>query len=260
MPVQSVHRAIDILSLFSISRPRLGVTEISELLGLSKPTVHGLVRTLAERGFLQQDVETRKYMLGLKIYELGAILSGTLKINQIGAGTVHKLAKDTRCTARIAIRDQDSVLVTLTLYPHLQQVIFQPLGPRIPMYCSSIGKAILSALPEKELSAYLDRTALSSFTPHTVIDKGRLREELKTARELGYAVDRQEYLIGLACVGAPVFDALGNPFASVSLSGPPERFIASKIKDFGKKAMRTTAEISRLLGFMPSPDRARPSF
>ena len=81
MGIQSVHRALDILSLFSAAQPRLGITEMSNVLGLPKATVHGLVRTLVQRGFLYQDIETRKYRLGLTIYELGTILAGTLKSN-----------------------------------------------------------------------------------------------------------------------------------------------------------------------------------
>jgi DNA-binding IclR family transcriptional regulator len=251
MSVQSVHRAIDILSLFSASRPRLGVTEISRLLSLSKPTVHGLVRTLVDRGFMQQDPDTRKYMLGLNIYELGAILSGTLRINQVGAGPAHQLAKDTRTTGRIAIRDQDTVLVTLTLYPQFPSVFFQPLGPRVPAYCSGIGKAVLSGFTQAELAGYLERTALLPFTPNTLTDKARLREDIQQTRRRGYAVDRQEHLVGLSCIGAPVFDVEGRVFASISLSGRPERFSPEKESDMAKKLMQTAAEVSRAMGYAP---------
>ena len=84
MSIQSVDRALQILALFSHRSPVLGVTEISRALGLSKGTVHGLIRTLLQQGFLQQDLPSRKYRLGLKIYELGIILAGTLEINQKG--------------------------------------------------------------------------------------------------------------------------------------------------------------------------------
>ena len=82
MAIQSVQRAMKILGLFSIAKPRLGITEISNALGLHKATIQGLVRTLFEEGFLAQDPETKKYALGLKIYEMGVVLAGTLEINQ----------------------------------------------------------------------------------------------------------------------------------------------------------------------------------
>ncbi|MFH1349502.1 MAG: helix-turn-helix domain-containing protein, partial [Pseudomonadota bacterium] len=82
MIIQSVHRAMQVLGLFSLSTPRLGISEISRALGLHKGTVQGLIRTLVHEGFLQQDQETRKYQLGFKIYELGLIMAGSLEVNQ----------------------------------------------------------------------------------------------------------------------------------------------------------------------------------
>jgi len=82
MKIQSVHRAMQVLSLFSLDKTRLGISEIGRALYLHKATVQGLVQTLAQEGFLEQDRGTRKYQLGLKIYELGVILAGSLEINQ----------------------------------------------------------------------------------------------------------------------------------------------------------------------------------
>src|SRR4030042_447465 len=91
--IQSVNRAIAILSLFTPRRPRLGITEISRMLNLPKATIYGLAHTLLKAGFLQQDPETRKYQLGLKIYEMGIILAGNFEINQKAIGPANKLAK-----------------------------------------------------------------------------------------------------------------------------------------------------------------------
>ena len=93
--IQSVNRALSLICLFTHGSPRLGITEISKAMGLPKPTVHGLVRTLVKQGFVQQDPQTRKYRLGLKIYELGIVLAGSLDINQRGAGVAYQLASQT---------------------------------------------------------------------------------------------------------------------------------------------------------------------
>lgn len=251
MGIQSVHRALDILSLFSAAQPRLGITEMSNVLGLPKATVHGLVRTLVQRGFLYQDIETRKYRLGLTIYELGTILAGTLKINQVGAGPAHRLAQNTRQMVRVAIWDQDAILVTLNLFPQSQAVRFHQLGPRVPAYCSALGKAILAWLTTEDLAGYLKRTHLSEYTAHTITDRKRLLQDLEQTRRRGYAVDREECLVGLACIGAPVFDHTGRPTASISISGAPELLQDKQLSSIVLELIDAAREISRSMGYLP---------
>ncbi len=153
MAIQSVKRALGILSLFSPTTSRLSIKEISELMDLPKPTVHGLVKTLFEDGFLMQDDDTRKYSLGLSIYELGTYLSSSLKINQLGATPVQRLAKNIGLMTRIALWDAPMALVTLNLFPDMDTPQFQQLGPKVPAYCTAIGKAVLFTLTEDKLKA-----------------------------------------------------------------------------------------------------------
>lgn len=249
MSRQSVERAMNILSLFSISRPQLGITEISEALILTKPTVHGLVRTLLNSGFLRQEPETKKYSLGLSIYELGTVLAGTLKINQVGAGPALRLVQEVKKTARIALWDEDSVLVTLTHYPNLKSIQFCPPGPRVPAYCSSTGKAVLAWLPEPDLAAYLDRTPLLRYTTNTITSKEQLINDLKASRLRGYTVDCEEYSLGMACIGAPIFDATDFPIAGISLSGSPDQLLGEELSKMVKKLALAARDISIYMGF-----------
>ncbi|MFP4453691.1 MAG: IclR family transcriptional regulator, partial [Desulfobacterales bacterium] len=113
MSVQAVERALKILTLFSHRQPVLGISELSRMMDLPKGTVHGLIRTLVKHGFLKQDEQTRKYRLGLKIHELGIVLSGTLELNQKAAGPCHQLSRRTGLLSRIGIWDGGSVVITL---------------------------------------------------------------------------------------------------------------------------------------------------
>ena len=106
--IQSVNRAIQILGLFSLAKPQLGITEISRALKLHKGTVQGLVRTLTDQGFLEQDHYSRKYQLGPKVYELGIIRAGSLEINQKASIPAHQLALRTERLVRIATWDKNS--------------------------------------------------------------------------------------------------------------------------------------------------------
>ncbi|MEW6262015.1 MAG: IclR family transcriptional regulator [Thermodesulfobacteriota bacterium] len=251
MSIQAIQRASSILALFSLARPRLGITEISQTLGLNKPTVHGLVKTLAECGFLEQDPDTRKYSLGLKIYELGVILAGSLRINQVGAGPAQRLATQTGLVCRLAIWDRNAVLVTLNLFPNSRDVQFQQLGPRVPAFCTALGKAILAALPPRELRAYLKGLKFFRFTPYTVTDRPSLEKELIESRRRGWTEDRKECLMGLACLASAIYDHTGRPTASLSLSGDRDQVFGGGIKTRAHQLVQTAREISRCLGHHP---------
>lgn len=251
MSIQSVERALKILSLFSNRCPTLGVTEISRKVGLSKGTVHGLIRTLLRQGFLHQDVATRKYRLGLKIYELGMILAGTLEINQKAAGPVNQLVKTTQLESRVAIWDGDSVVITSSIHPRLRADISHQFGPRVHAYCSAIGKAVLAFLAPGQLERYLDRTPFVQFTETTVSSKSQLAAELKETRRRGYAIDREEAVQGLGCIAAPIFQYNGQVAASISLSGNVQRVLGEKMAQYAEELRKTASEISSYLGYSP---------
>jgi IclR family KDG regulon transcriptional repressor len=248
--IQSVNRALSLVCLFTRGSPLLGITEISKLLGLPKPTVHGLVRTLVKQGFLQQDPQTKKYRLGLKIYELGIVLAGSLEINQKGAGPAYQLATQTGLVSRIAIWDLDSALLTVNIEPRSHLFFVHQIGPRIPAYCSAIGKALLAFLDAPDFQGYLDRVKLKPLTAKTITRKKDFLKEIEDTRRRGYSVDREENLLGLACIGTPIFGFGGRLEGSISLSGDAKD-IDKGMKTLLPKVLDTAKEISRSLGHFP---------
>ena len=248
--IQSVNRALSLICLFTHGSPRLGITEISKALSLPKPTVHGIVRTLMKQGFVQQDSQTRKYRLGLKIYELGIILAGSLDINQRGAGLAYQLAKQTGLVSRIAIWDLDSALLTVNIEPRSHLLFAHQIGPRIPAYCSAVGKALLAFLEPQELQDYMDRVTLKPLTANTITQKKQLLKEMEETRRRGYSIDREENLLGLACIGVPIFGLGGHLEGAMSLSGDAKD-IYKRMKTLVPELLKGGQEISRSLGYFP---------
>lgn len=251
--IQSVHRAIQILGLFSFAAPRLGISEISRSLELPKGTVQNLVRTLTQEGFLQQDVETRRYQLGLKVYELGIILAGSLEINQKASTPAHQLAQRTQRLVRIAILDNDSALVTLDAYPRSQPFLVRQFGARAPLYCTALGKALLAYLGQDDFEAYLKRAELTPYTSNTITDKNHLLSELKETRARGYSINREEHLLARAAIGAPIFGRAEYPAASMCIIVDPKQIIGEKAEELAREVQRTAYEISQLMGSLHRP-------
>jgi IclR family KDG regulon transcriptional repressor len=248
--VQSVNRALKLIFLFTHDTPRLGITEMSKTLGLSKPTVHALVRTLVNQGMLEQDPETRKYRLGFKLYELGIVLAGSLEINQKGAGLAYQLANETGLVARIAIWGLNSALITVNIEPRSHLYFIHQIGPRIPAYCSAVGKALLAYIAPGDLDAYLEQVHLNPLTANTITKKENLLEEIKEVRRRGYSFDREENLLGLACIGTPVFGWGGRLEGAISVSGDA-RVIYQETDSLLPELLKTGKEISQSMGYFP---------
>lgn len=248
--IQSVNRALRLIFLFTHDKPRLGITEISKSLGLPKPTVHALARTLVNNGMLEQDLETRKYKLGFKVYELGIVLTTSLEINQKGAGLAYQLANQTGMVSRIAIWGLDSALITVNIEPLSHLYFIHQIGPRVPAYCSSLGKALLAFSEPEFLDGYLDRVHMRPLTENTITEKKRFLEEIEEIRRSGYAMDREENLLGMACIGAPVFGWGGRLEAAISISGDAKK-IYKRMDTLLSELLKTGKEISRAMGFFP---------
>jgi len=255
MTIQSVKRASQVLGLFTKARPSLGITEISNELGIHKATAQGLVRTLKDEGFLQQNPETRKYLLGLKIYELGMVLAGSLEINQKASAPAHQLALTSQYLVRVAIPDNYAAIVTLDAFPRTQPFLAQYLGVRFPLYCTAMGKAILAHFPDKELEKYLEVTELYGYTPNTITNKDDLLREIEEIRKVGYTLNREEHFLARASVGAAIFGSNRQVVASTCIVGEPKR-ILKEDRDRVVQLITTMAlEVSQSMGYNPMPPK-----
>jgi DNA-binding IclR family transcriptional regulator len=259
MVIQSVQRAIDILSLFTHAAPRWGIAEMARTTGLAKTTVHNLVNTLAAGGFLRQDGETRKYQLGHRIFTLGAIMAGTFDINLKASGPVHQLMAQTGLVTRVAVWDSDAALVTLEVAPQYGSSISRQIGPRVVAYCSALGRALLAFMDPERCSAYVESVELTPYTPRTVTDRKRLKAVLDRSRERGFAVNDQELAPGQSSIAAPIHGSDGALAAAVSVTGSPERVVGAEMQRLAASVRATAAEISRYLGHFPATPVSAPA-
>ena len=250
MSVQSIDRAVDILSLFSENRPVLGITDISRAMHLPKPTVHGLVKTLANRGFLMRIGTTRKYRLGFLSNELNGVLADTLPINQAGAELGQKLSQETNMAVRLAIWQNKSMLITLTLMPDCEPSQFRFLGPSVPLYCTSLGKAVMAVMSKEEQDAYWIGFRFIGYTEHTLTTRKLLLKDLELTKRRGYSFDRGEYLADEAGMGAPIFDRTESHIGAICLYGPPAGFQKINIEGYAEKLLESSMAISHNLGYI----------
>jgi IclR family transcriptional regulator, KDG regulon repressor len=255
MAIQAVTRALGILKLFSVDQPQLGITEISRRTGLHKATVQGLVQTLVEEKFLEQEPRSHKYALSLKLYELGFTAIRDLEVNQKAAILVPNLANKTNCVVRLGVSSNGAVLITMDAYPKAEPLLFRHYAIRAPLYCSAAGKAILAFCEPEERDAYLARTDLIPYTSNTITAEPDLLKELEQTQRRGYSINHEEYLPARTAIGAPIFGRENRVLAAVILVGEASQILGAQTEDLSKKLILTAQEISGALGFCSQPLR-----
>jgi len=242
--IQSVDRAIEILRCFE-QEEKLGVSEISKLLGLHKSTVFGLVNTMASHRLLEKAPESEKYRLGIELFRLGAnVRSG---IREIGAPHVRQLMEATGETANLVVPDGcDVVYVEKKESPHSMRICTS-IGQRLPMYCTAVGKVILAYMDEKQRETVVRGLKLTPRTDNTISTRAELFAQLERVRQNGYAIDDEELEYGLVCIAVAILGLSGEPVAALSVSGPKQRMTQEKITGIYNELIAHTKEISSVV-------------
>ena len=245
--VKSVVRAIKILEFLGENKG-VSVTDISKALTFPKSTTHEILATLEKERFITKNPYNR-YHLGLRLFELGNMAQSDLEIRRVASPFLKELNSELDETVHLTVLEGNEVLYVDCLESTKRLRTYSVIGVRAPLYCTSVGKAILAFLEPKELEKILDSLIFEKFTENTITDKIFLMDELKMIAQRGYAVDNMEHEEGLRCVGAPIRNHNGNVFAAISASGPSQRITLGNISEIGKIVMRQAEKISEQLGY-----------
>jgi IclR family acetate operon transcriptional repressor len=160
-------------------------------------------------------------------------------------------------TVNLAVEDQSEAIYLGQVECRQMMRAFARPGARVPLHCSSVGKALLSAMPDGELSRVLHQTGLPRVTIKTKISVAALRCDLQAARERGYSIDDEEHAVGLRCIAAAVFDEAGEAIAAISLSGPMARIADERIPVLGALVRMRADLITAQVGGCLPPWRGR---
>lgn len=246
--IQSVDRAARILRVLGSGTPGLGVTEIADRLGLAKPTVHGLLRTLEQSGLVSQDVGTGKYFLGPGVLQLGnAFLAGS-ELRARSMMRAAALSQQVNEAVWVATLAGDDVMVIHHEFRPDDAVQILEVGATIPWHACALGHAIVAFRDEHEAEELLTQP-LRPLTGRTRTEPEVLRKALTGVRDKGVAVENQEANVGDAGIAAPVFDHTGHAIGSLGVVGPADRLLARTAKaSLGRAVAETARAVSREMG------------
>lgn len=243
--VQSVERALQILSCFTVEEKLLSVGEISAKLALPKSTVVRLLHTLKSQRFIEQDADTQRYKLGFKVLELGNAYASNLDLRQVALPIMKALNEETLETVSLNVVDRYDRVCIEKVESNQQIRNFVKVGARSPLCYGASGKVLLSHLSKEEQKMVTQQEGLDE------IQQKKLSSHIQQIVKDGYALSDSERIEGLLSISAPIFDSSHQVIAGLSLSGPIAR-TNSKQEQMICFLTAATAAISREMGFTMS--------
>lgn len=244
----TVAKAFAILDvLASNSAGGTSIKEVSSHLGTSKSTAHRYLTTLEELAVVERD-EKDHFHLGPKLIELAGAFLSDHDVRSASEPLLNEVAAQTQETVHLAVPSTNEVVYIAKVdSPHSIRMASR-IGAQMPMYCTSLGKAILAHYP-LDLVEEIIREGMPARTPYTITSLAALHAELERVRAEGFATDDQENEVGVRCVGAPIFDYTTKVIGAISVSGPANRLSKERCLELGPLVRDAALEVSKRMGY-----------
>jgi DNA-binding IclR family transcriptional regulator len=247
--INSILRAGSILKCFSRGKGNFKMSEISAQVGLDRSTTYRILLSLEKCGLVEKDPRTGEYSLGPAALEIGSAFLGRTDLIQIAKPIMADLALKVQETVNLAVLNETEILYIDKVDSPRSVGVMSKVGQRNPVYCTSLGKALLAFQPEDRQGRILEATEFKPLTSNTITSKKRLIQELQSIKKQGYALDRREIEEDVECISAPIRDYQGSAVAAVSISGPQRKIGTPQEKEFVAAVVEAAAQISAKLGF-----------
>lgn len=245
--IRSVDRAVAILDILARDGWRAGA-EVARDLGVHRSTALRLLGTLERHDLVERDPHTAKYRLGRRLPQLASVVTGEFDLRYVARPICERLAGALSETVTLDVLDADEIVPIEQATGSTSVVSVNWLGRRTPIHCTASGKVILAFAPP-DLRQRLLARPLERRTPHTIVDRLELEEQLAVALEAGFARTYQELEVGLDAIAAPVRSADGGVVAAIDVSGPAHRLREGDRPELVDLTLEAAADLSRRLGY-----------
>lgn len=248
--VQSLERALTILNKLSEYPDGIQISRLAEQVGLTKSTIHRLLTTLVNMNYVVKEEETDKYKLGLQILFLSRNILNNSNIISIAKPYLEKLSQEVNETVHLCIEDRGEVIYIDKIESNQTIRMYSRIGSRAPMYCTAVGKILLSGKSTDDFNEIASNISFVPKTATTIKSKEELKAEVDQVKMQGYALDNAENEESLRCIAAPIYDHRGKIIASFSISGPAIRVTMDLVDEkLIELVQQYSLAISRNLGY-----------
>ncbi len=244
--VQSFARGLEVIRSFSTEAPRQTLTEVAGRSGLSRAGARRILLTLETLGYVHND--GKFFSLTPRILDLGFAYLSSMPIWNLAEPVMEALVAEVKESCSAAALDGTDIVYVLRVPTHKIMSISLGVGSRLPAYCTSMGRMLLSALPEDEAMKCLQKSALTARTKYTVTDVKELMAKIAQARKQGWSLVNQELEEGLVSMAAPITNRSGQTVAALNISGQANRTSAKAMQEtMLPQLLEAARTISRML-------------
>ncbi len=225
------------------------LVDVARAHGLARSNAHRTLQTLVDCGWVVQNPATSAYRPSLRVFELGALVDASTDVKAVVRPCLSALAGRTGETIHLTVLEGAEIVYVDKFDSPLPVAAYSRIGGRAPAYCVASGKALLAALDLGAPALHALLGKLQAHTANTVTDADALQDELRRARQRGWAENREEWRLGVCGLGAAILDARGVPVAAVGMSVPSIRFARVQARALAASVLACARTASELLGY-----------
>lgn len=246
--MSSILTTLRILEIICSEKSGVTVSQLAKALEQSPSNICYYLKLLQEAGYIYKDSHSTKYRASYRIVDLASRVLTNNELYEIAYPVLLKFSELEQLTVHMAVREGNYGVCILKVGTSKTMPSISRVGETFDLYPTALGKVLLAWLDETELNRYLTEINLRPYTPYTVTDIEKLKEQLEQVRSRGYSVDEHEHRVGVRGVGVPVFDYKGRIVAAISVLLLPSH-TEKDIQQVAMKLLEASKEISRKLGY-----------
>jgi DNA-binding IclR family transcriptional regulator len=246
--MKSLEKTIDILDYLSDVKRDVGVTELSLKLDLPKSTVHRILKVLLRHSIVEQEKDTSRYRMGLRLLKYSNSLLRSFDLRQIAKPILEKVCNETGETTFLTIWKNDQGFCIDSIFSSQNISLFVEIGRKMPFHCTAGSKIILANQPIEDIKRIISQEPLLRYTPNTIVDPKKLMDHLLEIKDKNYAICEEELQEGIKAVAAPIKNIKGKTIASITITGLAQK-LNSNMERLIKIVTDAATEISKRLGY-----------
>lgn len=237
--VQSFARGLEVIRSFNAAAPRQTLTEVATRTGLTRAGARRILLTLQTLGYVESD--GKLFALTPRILDLGFAYLSSMPMWELAEPLMETLVEQVKESCSVAVLEGTDILYVLRVSTRKIMRNALGIGSRLPACCTSMGRVLLSGLPDDEVVALLQASPLEALTRHTVVDVDALLAKVQQARRQGWCLVNQELEEGLVSIAAPIVNRSGRTIAAINVSGQVNRTPPRQMQETMLPALLETA-------------------
>lgn len=238
--VQSLARGLSVLRAFDAHCAQMNLSQVAERTGLTRAAARRLLLTLQHLGYIRAD--GRSFYLSPKVLELGYSYLGSLNLTDLTQPLVEELSRQLNESCSLAVLDGHDIVYVVRVPVRRIMTVSLGIGARLPAFCASLGRVLLSGLSAGELKTWLNELQPEKFTPHTLTQKEKIRAAIELTRQQHFSYVEQELELGLCSMAVPILDPQGRVMAALNVSTPYRPDVADYARNTLLPALQKAAK------------------